>query len=92
MNISDLKTKLEEIVHDTLYRFSKLNKKQKDDLKNIKEFLRESENFIDDLRTVISSRNNENYFAYDSYITEFLLDSSSDTKLEILNKIGRAHV
>lgn len=85
MNISDLKTKLEEIVHDTLYRFSKLNKKQKDDLKNIKEFLRESENFIDDLRTVISSRNNENYFAYDSYITEFLLDSSSDTKLEILN-------
>ncbi len=85
MNISDLRIILEEIVHDTLYTFSKLNKMQTDGLKKIREYLHTSDNFIEDLRGIISTRNNENYFAYDSYIIDFLLDSSDDIKLEILN-------
>lgn len=85
MNINDLKLALEEIVHDTLYNFSKITKKQKEDIKHIKEYLRSSNNIIDDIRTLVSTRNNENYFAYDTYISEFLVDADTDTKLNILN-------
>lgn len=85
MNINDLKLALEEIVHDTLYNFSKITKKQKEDIKHIKEYLRSSNNIIDDIRTLVSTRNNENYFAYDAYISEFLVEADTDTKLNILN-------
>lgn len=85
MNISDLKNILEEIVHDTLYVSSKMTKEQKNNIKKIKDFLKDSENILEDIRVIISSRNNENYFAYDLYIKECLLDSSIDIRLEILN-------
>lgn len=85
MNISDLKNSLEEIVHDTLYVFSKINKNQKEKIKAIKNYLVTSENVIEDIRFLISSRNNENYFAYDRYIKEFFIEAKDEIKLEILN-------
>lgn len=83
--INDLKTILANIIETTLYKTTKLNKNQKNDLKKIKEYLRSSENIIEDIRTLISTRNNESYFAYDKYITDFFIESPISTKLEVLN-------
>ena len=85
MNISDLKLVLERLVHSKLYTSSKITKEQKNDLKELKKYMRNSDNFIEDLRTLISTKNNENYYAYDEYIIDFLIDASLDTKLAILN-------
>ncbi len=85
MNISDLKNILEDIVHTTLYVNSILTKEQEKKLKEIKKHLKDSNNLIEDIRTLISTRNNENYFAYDKYIEEFLINASLDVKLDILN-------
>ena len=85
MNIDDFKTILEDIVHTTLYVSTDISKKQKDNLKKLKEYLHNSKNFIDDLRTLLQTRNSENYFAYDKYINCFLTDSNIEIRLDILN-------
>lgn len=85
MNIDDFKTILEDIVHTTLYVSTNISKKQKDNLKKLKEYLHNSKNFIDDLRTLLQTRNSENYFAYDKYINCFLTDSNIEIRLDILN-------
>jgi hypothetical protein len=74
MNISDLKLVLERLVHSKLYTSSKITKEQKSDLKELKKYMRNSDNFIEDLRTLISTKNNENYYAYDEYIIDFLIN------------------
>lgn len=85
MNISDFKNILESIVHSTLYVSNTMSDEQKRNLKEIKAFLKKSDNFIDDLRTLLQTRNSENYFAYDKYINDFLVNSELKIKLEILN-------
>ncbi len=85
MNISDFKNILEELVHTKLYTSSKISKEQKHNYKEMKKYLRKSENLIEDIRTLLVTRNNENYFAYDEYIKEFLIDANIDIKLELLN-------
>ena len=85
MNISDFKNILESIVHSTLYVSNTMSDEQKKNLKEIKAFLKKSDNFIDDLRTLLQTRNSENYFAYDKYINDFLVNSELKIKLEILN-------
>lgn len=85
MNISDFKNILESIVQSTLYVSNTMSDEQKRNLKEIKAFLKKSDNFIDDLRTLLQTRNSENYFAYDKYINDFLVNSELKIKLEILN-------
>ena len=85
MNISDFKNILESIVHSTLYVSNTMSDEQKRNLKEIKAFLKKSDNFIDDLRTLLQTRNSENYFAYDKYINDFLVNSELKIKLENLN-------
>ncbi len=86
MKISDFKTVLEELVHSKLYVSSKLNKEQKRKYNELKDFLKKSDDLLCDLRTLLSSRNNENSFAYDEYIEDILKDASINIKLEILNE------
>ena len=85
MNISDFKKILEELIHTKLYKTSIITKSQKKEYKEIKKYMRSTDNFIDDLKTIISTRNNENYYAYDKYIIEFITDTSLDNKLLFLN-------
>lgn len=85
MNISDLKIILEDLVHSKLYVSSITTKEQQHNYKELKKYLKKSDNLIDDIRTILSTRNNENYFAYDQYIIDFLVDANIDVKLEILN-------
>lgn len=85
MNISDFKTILEEAVHTKLYESSKFTKEQKRNYKEIKKYMRNTNNFIEDLRLIVSTRNNENYYAYDRYIIDFLVETSLDNKLLVLN-------
>ena len=85
MNISDFKTVLEDLVHTKLYTSSKISNEQKKKYKELKSFLKKNNNLIEDLRVLLVTRNNENYFAYDEYINEFLVNSYIDTKMEILN-------
>lgn len=86
MNISDLKKIIEDLVYSTLYTNSNLNKEQNNNYKKVKKYLSESNNLIEDIRTIVSSRNNENYYAYDKYIKEFLLSANIDLKIEILSE------
>ena len=85
MNISDFKTILEDLVHTKLYKSSKITKEQKRNFKDLRKYMRNTKQFIEDLRTVVSTRNNENYYAYDEYIIDFLIETSLDNKLLILN-------
>ena len=85
MNISDFKTILEELVHYKLYESSKFSKEQKRSYKDMKKYMRNTNQFVEDLRTIVSTRNNENYYAYDKYIIEFITDTSLDNKLLFLN-------
>lgn len=84
MHISDFKTILEDIIHTTLYVSSEMSEEQKKNLKKLKEYLKTSEQVIEDIRVLLQTRNNENYFAYDSYIDSFLVESPLDVRLEIL--------
>lgn len=84
MQISDFKSILEDIIHTTLYISSELSEKQKKNIKELKNYLKTSEHVIEDIRLLLQTRNNENYFAYDSYVDSFLVNSSLDVRLEIL--------
>lgn len=84
MNINDFKTILEDIVHTKLYVSSKMPKSQRKNLNKIKNFLLDSKNLIENIKILLQSRNNENYFAYDEYIKFFLLDSDIKTRIDIL--------
>ncbi len=85
MNISDFKTILEDLIHSKLYKTSLITKEQKRNYKEMKKYMRNSKDFIDDLRTIVSTRNNENYYAYDEYIIDFLVDTTVENKLQLLN-------
>ena len=85
MNISDFKTMLEKLIHSKLYESSVIAKEQKRNYKEIKKYMRNSKNFVDELRTIISTRNNENYYAYNEYIIDFLVETTLDNKLLFLN-------
>ena len=85
MNISDFKKILEDLIHTKLYKTSINTKTQKKDYKDLKKYMRSTDNFLEDLRTVISTRNNENYYAYDKYIIDFITDTKLENKLLFLN-------
>lgn len=85
MNISDFKKILEDLIHTKLYKTSIITKTQKKDYKEMKKYMRSTDNFLDDLKTIISTRNNENYYAYDKYIIEFVTNTTLDNKLSFLN-------
>ena len=85
MKATEYKLVLENIVHRTLYESSSLSKQDKDKLNEIRNYLRKSKSFFDDLRLIISSRTSENAFAYCKYISTFLNDSKKEVKLDILN-------
>ena len=85
MNITEYKGILENIVHDSLYVLDRISDKQKQYLQEIVTYLENSEDYFNDFRILISSKNNENYFAYDEYIELFLIQASYEIKEEILN-------
>ena len=85
MNINEYKGILENIVHDSLYVINELDDNQKKHIKDMTKYLNESEDYFNDFRILISSKNNENYFAYDSYIEDFLVNAKTDIKLELLS-------
>ena len=87
MNISDFKKILEDLIHTKLYKTSINTKTQKKDYKDLKKYMRSTDNFLEDLRTVISTRNNENYYAYDKYIIDFITDTKLENKLLFFSMI-----
>ncbi len=85
MKLTDYKLLLENIVHKTLYECSILNDIDNKRLLEVNNYLINSSSFIDDLRIIISSKNSENYFAYNPYISSFLVNAPLEVKLEILD-------
>ncbi len=85
MKLADYKLILEEIVRKTLYENSQISEEDNAKLKEISDYLINSDSFIDDLRVVIGARNSENYYAYNKYISSFLADCDIKLKLDILN-------
>lgn len=84
MTIQELKTKLEEIVHKKLYVSLALDLEDNDVLDKICVFLNKSDNLIEDLKVIISSKNNENYYAYDEYINQFLISLDVEKRINII--------
>ena len=85
MNINDYKNVLEEMIHTTLYVRPTLTSEQEKYYSDIKEYLKNSNDQIADIRTLVSTRTNENYYAYDTYLEDFLTLISLENKLELLN-------
>jgi len=81
METSKIKNKIEELVHNQLYVSGDKTTLQSQEWLDIKKSL----NGIDDLRTILVSRNNENYYVYEEYIKDYLCSSNVDIKLDILN-------
>ena len=86
MDINELKDKFEEIIHSYLYNNSTLSEEMEKTLDNIKEYLKNSKTAVEDIRVLLSTKNNENYFAYYKYIKDFIVELDISIKLEILNK------
>ena len=84
MNITEYKGFLENLVHDSLYILDKPSEEDKKTLKDIINYLYDSEDYFNDFRILIASRNNENYFAYDEYIEMFLKEAKFELRTEIL--------
>ncbi len=87
MNINELKVMLENLIHSLLYKNSKLTTKEENTINNITEYLQNSNNILENLRILISTKNNENYFLYDKYLKIFLLNLKITQKLEIINNL-----
>ncbi len=85
MNINDYKSVLENIVNTTLYTSPKISSKLSKKLKGLKDYIKNSKTAIDDIRILLSTKNNENYFAYDEYLKEFFELLSLNDKIELLN-------
>ena len=85
MNYTDYRLVLEDIVHKTLYECSTLSLEDKQHLEEISKHLNDSKSFIDELRSIIIGRNNDNYFAYNKFVIKFLINSDIKVKLELLN-------
>ena len=85
MNINNLKSMFENIIHFSLYCSSTLSNDLEKDLITISNFIKKSQEPIDDIRVLLSTKNNENYFAYYKYIKEFITELDLATKLKILN-------
>ena len=84
MNINELKVMLENLIHSLLYKSSKLTKKEENTEKDIINYLQNSENLIEDLRLLMSTKTNENYFMYDNYLKEFLINLKEDQRKHII--------
>lgn len=85
MNINDYKNVLEEMIHTTLYVHPTLTKEQEKNYQGLKDYLKNSNQPINDIRTLLSTRTNENYYAYDKYLEDFLTLLPLEDKLELLN-------
>ena len=85
MNITEYKGILENIVHDSLYVLDRHSDKQEEYLNEMIKYLSQSEDYFNDFRILISSRSNENYFAYNEYIERFLVSASYEIKEEVLS-------
>ena len=59
MNINELKVMLENLIHSLLYKSSKKTEKEEKIEKDIINYLQNSENLIEDLRLLMSTKNNE---------------------------------
>jgi len=86
MKDSDLAKKLEEIVNYSIYQDSTLTMKYKKDLKEINEYLQNSDDFIEKIRNLLMGRNNENYLAYEVFLKDFLRKAKSNVKKELLTE------
>ena len=62
MNINEYKGILENIVHDSLYVINELDEKQNKYLNDMVKYLNECEDYFNDFRILISSKNNEQEF------------------------------
>lgn len=84
MKCDNYKLLLDEIIHDNLY-VSDIKDNYLDKLKEIIEYLKNSDDTINDLRTIILLRNNETAELYDEYINKIVIELNNDIKIEILN-------
>ena len=85
MDINDYKSVLEDIVNSTLYVNPVISRDLVGKYEELKKYIINSNNAIDDIRTLLIARNNENYSAYDEYLKELLSLLTLDLKMEILN-------
>ncbi len=84
MNINELKVILENIIHSLLYKSSKLSKKDNNNLEAIIKYLQNSDNLLEDLRLLMSTKTNENYYMYDQYLNDFLVNLNKEQRLSII--------
>ena len=85
MKIEDIKKILYDIVHNSLFVSSTPSSEDKEKLDEIYNYFIDNRNAIDDLRTILSLRNNDTKDAYDKYIRNILINVNTDIKLDILN-------
>ena len=85
MDLNNYKNALEDIINTCIYKTKRISKEQKENLKEIKDYLLTSNDLITDLHTLLTPRNNENYLTYDLFLEDFFINADLKTKLDLLN-------
>lgn len=84
MELDNYKKTLYDIVHNNLYVSSILSEDDNKSLENIYNYFIDNDNAINDLRTLLTLRDNDTKEIYDKYIRNILVNIKTDIKLDIL--------
>ena len=84
MELDNYKKTLYDIVHNNLYVSSILSEDDNKSLESIYNYFIDNDNAINDLRTLLTLRDNDTKEIYDKYIRNILVNIKTDIKLDIL--------
>ena len=85
MKIEDYKKILFDIIHKTIYNSSTLSSEDSKIVEDLYKYFIDNSNAINDLRTLITLRNNDTKDVYDKYISNILVNVNNDIKFDILS-------
>ncbi len=85
MKIEDYKKILFDIIHKSIYNSSTLSSEDSKIVEDLYKYFIDNSNAINDLRTLITLRNNDTKDVYDKYISNILVNVNNDIKFDILS-------
>ncbi len=84
MNIEDIKNSILNIVNEIIYKSNIFTEDIDSELSKITDYLKDNKNILEDTKSILKDRNNENYIYFDDVIIKIYTRLTKDIKLNIL--------
>ena len=84
MNKEEVKNKLINLVDIAIYKSNTYFNDEKNDIDTIINYLKDSNNILEDIKYLITARNSENYIYFNKLLVDLLVNITKDKKLNIL--------